>query len=401
MRILFLGAHFPRPNNPIIGVWALSQLLALRDQGHEIRAVSPIPAVPGFIARRGSSASCPRRHNWDGIEVEYVRWPLYPVGPLAKSFRNAPAFWLKLAWLFSAREFQAIAESFAPTVLFAHHGQLSGHIAAQLSRRLKVPYFITEHAFGEIETCATNPARKRYYAKLVRGASAWIAVSNRMRDTMLNIFPGSPAVTVHNGGDAASSDLRTTPRPPALADCVIILSVCFFYKRKNVPLLVASFDAIAARYPNARLVIIGGGDDEEAVVSAAKSAAHASQILLCGPLSHREVLQYTVWCDIFVNIAIHEPWATVLSDAMMAGKPIIFAADCGITDVAENNVQGLSVEPGDGASASAALDALLGDRALRLRLAASAETLAHARLTWAANAARMTQLFEEAVAKSP
>jgi glycosyltransferase involved in cell wall biosynthesis len=402
MRILFFGAYFPRPNNPTIGVWALSQLLALRDAGHEVKAVSPVPAIPRVVSRllkRGTSAACPPQYRWDGIEVDYVRWPLYPVGPLAKSFRDRPGFWLELAWTFSAGKMHAIAKDFAPSIVFAHHGQFTGLIAAQVSRRLRVPYLITEHAFGEIESCATNIHRKRYYARITEGASAWIAVSNRMKKTMLQVFPGAPAVTVHNGGDELPAALSGVDRPAALMGRLVILSVSFFYKRKNVPLLIASFDAIAQRHPSACLVIVGSGDDEAAILAAAKGAKHASQIILCGRLSHREVLQYTAWCDIFANIAVHEPWATVFSDAMMAGKPIVFSTDCGICDVAENGVHGISVEPGSQASASAAVDILLRDSALRLRMGAAAELLAKTQLTWAANASQMTALFDDALQK--
>jgi glycosyltransferase involved in cell wall biosynthesis len=402
MRILFFGVHFPRPNNPTMGVWALSQLLALRDAGHEVRVVSPVAAIPRLVSkvlRRGSSGACPPQHRWDGIEVDYVRWPLFPVGPLAKSFRDRPGFWLRIAWLFSARKIHAIAKDFAPTVVFAHHGQFTGVVAAQVSRRLGVPYLITEHAFGEIESCATNIHRRRYYAKIIQGISAWIAVSNRMRNTMLQVFPSAPAVTVHNGGDELPTALNDVERPSALIGRLVVLSVSFFYKRKNVPLLITSFDAIAERHPSALLVIIGSGDDEAAILAAAKGAKHASQIILCGLLSHREVLQYTAWCDVLANIAVHEPWATVFSDAMMAGKPIIFSKDCGICDVAKDGVHGICVEPGDQASASTALDTLLRDSALRIRMGASAGLLAKTQLTWAANASQMTALFEDALQK--
>jgi glycosyltransferase involved in cell wall biosynthesis len=400
MRILFFGAHFPRPNNPTIGVWALSQMTALRDAGHDVRVISPIPAVPRLVSkllRRGSSAACPPSYTWENIDVSYVRWPLYPVGPLAKLLVNRPAFCSRLAWFFSAKRFLSLTKEFAPQVVFAHHGQLCGLIAAEVSRRLHVPFFITEHSFVDIESCATNVHRRRYYRNIVHDVSAWIAVSNRMEKAMLRIFPGVPTVTVHNGGERVPAPLQNLPKPARLAGCFIVLCACFFYKRKQVPLLIDAFDAIAERHPNARLVIIGSGEDQKAVTAAANAAAHAPQIILCGQLSHIDVLQYIAWCDVFANVAVQEPFATVFADAMMAGKPIIFSADCGIADVAKNEIHGLSVEPGVAASASAALDLLMSDSALRIRLGAAAQLLARTELTWATNASRMSTLFELAI----
>jgi glycosyltransferase involved in cell wall biosynthesis len=400
VRILFLGAHFPRPNNATNGVWALSQVLALRDAGHEIKVISPLPAIPAMVSRllrRGSSATCPAHGNWEGVEAEYIRWPFFPVGPLAQAAKNRPDIFVVLAWRLASQRFVRIAQRFRPDVIFAHHGQLSGLIAGRISRRLHVPFFITEHAFGDVESCSANPHRKRHYASILHGIGSWIAVTKRMQSNMLEIFPTVPSTTIYNGGKPTPPAMKARARPSALAGRLIVLSASFFYERKRVPMLIEAFDAIAGRHPTARLLVIGSGDDQAAVSAAARNAKHASQVILCGHLSHDEVLQYTAWCDIFINIAIHEPFATVLADAMMAGKPIIFAADCGISDVAEAGKHGLSVEPDDASSASDALDTLLADGELRQRLGVNAEILAKSELSWSNNASRMTALFNSAI----
>jgi glycosyltransferase involved in cell wall biosynthesis len=400
MKILFFGVHFPRPNNQTIGTWALSQIVALRDAGHQVKVISPVPAIPVFITkvlRRGTSAVCPSSHTWNGIEVEYVRWPVYPVGPLAKWLRERPGLFVKLAWTLSKGKFLPIAKQFAPDVVFAHHGQLSGFVASEVARSLAVPFFITEHNFNDVESCAVSAPRRRLYSEATRGISNWIAVANRMRNAMTEIFPGVPAVTVHNGAELIPMDLRPNPRPPELSGRLVVLCVTFFYKRKNVPLLVESFDRIAARHPNAFLVIAGDGEDKSAVVGAAERAKHRTQIMLRGALGHREVLQHMLWCDVFAHIGVNEPFATVFSEAMMAGKPVIFSADGGITDVVVDGLHGLSALPGNGESAAAAMDRLLSDAALRTRLGSAAANLANTELTWAKNAENMAALFEAAL----
>ncbi len=216
----------------------------------------------------------------------------------------------------------------------------------------------------------------------------------------MRFSPGVPAVTVHNGAELIPAELKAVPRPPMFSNRLVILCVAFFYKRKHVPLLVESFDRIAGRHPDALLAIVGDGDDRQAVAAAAEKARHSSQILLLGALEHRQVLQHMVWCDVFANIGISEPFGVVFSEAMMAGKPIIFSADCGVTDVVDDGSQGLSVQPGDGDSAAAAMERLLADAALRERLGSSAADLANSRLTWAGNARNMTRLFEAALRKA-
>jgi glycosyltransferase involved in cell wall biosynthesis len=399
MRILFFGAHFPRPNNPTIGTWALSQVSALRGLGHEIRVVSPVPAVPVLATKilgRGTSALCPARHTWGDIEARYIPWTVYPVGPLSKTFHRRPGLFVRPAWMLASRKFLAIAAEYAPDVIYAHHGQLAGFVAARVARKLGIPFFITEHDFDEIDVCAGNKPRRDFYRGVTRDISAWIAVADRMRASMNRIFPGVPAVTIHNGAEPVPREMAAVPRPPALAGRIVVLCVAFMYKRKNVPLLIGAFDSIANRYPDAVLAVGGDGDDMPAVRAAIENARHGSQILLLGALKHREVMQYMAWCDVFALIGGDEPFATVFSEAMSAGKAIVFASDGGITDVAKDGVHGLSVEPGDAPSAVAALDRLLGDPELRGRLGRGASGLA-AQLTWAANARNIAELFQAAL----
>jgi glycosyltransferase involved in cell wall biosynthesis len=212
---------------------------------------------------------------------------------------------------------------------------------------------------------------------------------------MKDIFPDAPVITVHNGAEAIPKSLKENPRLTSLVDCQVVLCTAFFYKRKMVPLLIQAFDSVAERHPDARLLIIGDGDDKPAVLAALGSAIHRSQIILLGQLAHREVLQYMVWCDIFANIGIDEPFATVFLEAMMAGKPIIYASDGGITDVVTTGIHGLEVHPNDKGSVAGALCELLSDVSRRHRLGAQARRLAETQLTCAENARHVLGLFEE------
>ena len=398
MKILFLGAHFPRPNNPTNGVWALAQVRALRAAGHDIEVISPVPAIPPWISSlvgRGSSARCPDHHCWGDIDVHYVRWPVYPVGLLAKYLRHAPSRLVAPAWALSAWKFVRIARHFKPDVIFAHHGQLAGYVGAQVARRLGKPFFITEHSFGEIESCAVNRHRWRHYQKTTRGISTWIAVANRMRDSMTANFPDVPSRTIHNGTDPIPRHMHDVPRPPELQGRIVVVFVGFLYARKRVPQLIDAFDRIAGDTPNATLVVIGDGEDRARVQERARSSRHRDQIQVLPGKSHGEVLQYMVWSDIVASVGVNEPFATVFSEAMMAGKPIIYSNDGGITDVVRSGVHGIGVPPDDVDAIATALRDLLKNAALRAQMGTEALKLASRQLTWSANAGQVAGLFAQ------
>jgi hypothetical protein len=108
-----------------------------------------------------------------------VRWPVFPVGRLAKWVRERPDWVVTLAWRVARRRFLRIARQFSPQIILGHHGHMAGFVASNVARELNVPFFVAEHSFEEIDSCAANPHRKRHYARMLEGISGWIAVSKR------------------------------------------------------------------------------------------------------------------------------------------------------------------------------------------------------------------------------
>ncbi|NJL47719.1 MAG: hypothetical protein HC929_09860 [Leptolyngbyaceae cyanobacterium SM2_5_2] len=85
MKVLFLASYFPKPDNPVMGTWALSQAQALVRQGVELLTLSFTAWVPGWAAHTAGAkayAHCPSQATWPGpVAVQYPRWLYYPVPP--------------------------------------------------------------------------------------------------------------------------------------------------------------------------------------------------------------------------------------------------------------------------------------------------------------------------------
>jgi glycosyltransferase involved in cell wall biosynthesis len=385
-----------------MGTWALSQVLALRKLGHEVRVISPVPAVPLFLSkllRRGSSASCPSEYSWDGVGAAYIRWPVYPVGPLGKLVQFLPNIVVPIGWICASMQFSRAARSFSPDVVFGHHAAMGGYVASKLARKLRIPCFIADHSFGELELCKTVPARLRHYKATTRGIHKWIAVSTRMERIMRDILPKVPSATILNGAD--KSDSGDSVLDPVRRTQKVVLCVSHFYKRKNIPLLVRAFDIAVSQHKDSVLQIVGDGDNRDEVIEAISRSSHKGQIVLMGRRDHREVLQLIAQCTVFVLIGVNEPFGVVLAEAMLAGRPIIYCEDGGISDVAVSGVHGISVRPNDLKDAAEAIDRLLGNPELSSTMGKAAYDLAHSKLTWERNAQDLSNLFELAAVAKP
>jgi glycosyltransferase involved in cell wall biosynthesis len=399
-----LASYFPKPANPLMGNWALSQAQAFLRNGIEVSVVSGTAWVPRSLARAGSGvaayAACPPGYRWGELNVLYPRWLFYPVEFVRPLLTANPAAVLSPTWWSVKSNLLKAIDRIRPEVIYAHHTQINGYLAWRIHRITDLPYVITDHDFGEIESCRQHPSRRRFFAPIMEGASRMVAVASRMERLMTELFPKSRTLTVHNGSDPPAQAALMKPRPPELASQRILFCACAFYERKGIPLLVRAFARIAAAFPDAILRIAGDGETRPKVEKAMRDTGMSSRIHLLGRLPHDEVLQEMIWADAFVLPGWNEPFATAFTEALSAGCPIVYASDGGITDVAINGTHGLAVEPRSEESLASALKTLLADETGRRTMGKAARELFTKHLLWDHNAIRMRSVFAAAVNSS-
>lgn len=399
MRVLFLASFFPKPQNPLMGTWALGQAQALARLPIELRVLSFTSWVPRMAAlTRGARgyADCPSRHDWGELEVEYPRWLYYPVEPFKSRCYRDPTTQMAIAWRSAGARFVRDMRCWKPDLVYCHHAMPNGYFAMRLRQELGFPYLITEHDFDEIDDCAHLGARRRFYGEVVESAFVVIAVAKRMEQSLAQLFPKANALTVYNGTRLPALDEPPAPRSDD-DDRLVVLSCGSFVSRKGFPLLVEAFARVAQRHPRALLRIVGDGEERALIEAEIARGGLEGRVELPGMLPHDAVVAEMGRCDLFALVGWDEPFATVFIEAMSCGKPIVTADDGGINDLVRDGREAVVVEARSVASAAAGLDRLLSDGDSRRRMGAAARALVETRLTWDANAARMQELFEAAV----
>ena len=139
---------------------------------------------------------------------------------------------------------------------------------------------------------------------------------------------------------------------------------------KNLPL---AFAALAAM-PEARLVVVGDGPDAEAL-----RAVAPPQVSFVGALPREGVLSWLARAEAALLPSDNENYPHVAVEAHACGVPVIATRVGGVPEIVSDGVDGLLVERGDGDGFAAAMRAVVGDPALRSRLAAGAVATAAAR----------------------
>lgn len=381
-----------------MGPWALSQAHALQRR-MELQVVSATSWVPRFLGgynHAAAYANCPPRHRWGTLDVLYPKILWYPVAPLKQYAYRSPELQMNVAWQTARSSLLKAVREFKPDVLYAHHTAVNGCFAAKLKQATGIPFVVTDHDFGEISDCEQLPRRKRFFAGIASQSSMMVAVASRMEQRLRQLFPGVRACTIPNGTEGIPDAVKQTERPPELRGKTILFSCGTFYERKGFPLLIEAFAQVAPNYPDAVLRIAGDGEQRLQIEQQIQRFGLQGRVQLLGFLPHAAVMQEMSWCDVFALIGWDEPFATVFSEALSAGKPVICCNDGGITDVLKNEVHGLAVPPRNLQAAAVAICRLLRDPDLRERMGKAGAELFARSLHWDHNAARMEQLFRAA-----
>lgn len=382
-----------------MGTWALEQAQALAQHPEiDLTVVSFTSWIPRWLSHFSAGArayaECPASYNWQGLEVLYPRWFWYPMRPIKNWEYKWPVPFLQVAWRTAAPFLATMVDTLQPDVVFAHHSAINGYIAAQIKYHFGIPFVVTDHDFGEIQNCEWLPARRKVFEYVTRESACMVSVSRRMESLLLNLFPRATTQVVHNGTLGALSPVHTEDD---MSGARIVFSCGAFYERKGFPLLIKAFARIAKKYPHAVLRIAGDGDQRLLAEETARDNGVYDKVTFLGFLSHEKVLSEMSSAHVFALVGWDEPFGVVFAEALAAGKPIICASDCGITDVVQNGVHGLAVPPGDLAAAADAIDTLLGDETTRARMGLAARQLFESELTWRQNATRMCAIFKAAL----
>ena len=164
-------------------------------------------------------------------------------------------------------------------------------------------------------------------------------------------------------------------------------------EQKRPDLLVEAFGDVTA---TASLVVVGDGPLRQRVEAAVRRSPARDRITLHGFVPHDEVPAVLRSLDLLVLPSVYEEMGSVLTEAMASGLPVVASDVGGIPNVVTDGETGILVPPGDVVALTKALDDVLGDAALSLRLGEEGRRQS-VRYSWPGLAERIADLYAAAV----
>lgn len=244
--------------------------------------------------------------------------------------------------------------------------------------------------------------RYAYWRERLGLAAAKLALvpSVTMRDAYATFFGADPAriAVLPYGLDPrpwTASWRRRRRRPsgaPPTVTCVARL-----VPLKGHRVLLEALAALRARHPRLRCWLVGDGP------LAAELRQHVRALGLegCVRLWGRrdDVPRLLAATDVFVLPSLQEVTPLAITEAQLAGLPVVATDVGGIPELVRHGESGWLVPPGDARALAAALDAVLSDPGLARRLGEAGRAAALAERTWDRHWERLLAVYR-AVART-
>ena len=245
-----------------------------------------------------------------------------------------------------------------------HFANPAAQVALIASRVFAIRYSLTVHGPDEFyDTQGHNLTEKiagasfvcciSYFAisqlKLLSAPSQW----NKFELTPLGVDPKV----------FAPCPFRFVPQP------FEILCVGRLVAAKGQHILVESIDRLVHKDLRVRLRLVGDGPERNPLELEVQKRGLSEHVIFEGSVNQDRIREFYRCADAFVLASFAEGVPVVLMEAMAMEIPCVATYVGGIPQLIQNEVGGLLVAPSDVDALTFAIERLIGDPALRIRLA--------------------------------
>lgn len=166
-------------------------------------------------------------------------------------------------------------------------------------------------------------------------------------------------------------------------------------REKGVDVLIRAFTKVAARIPDARLLIAGNGPELNSLNMLTSKLGVSSHVTMLGQISHHEMecLFEGAWVQA-VPSRWAEPFGLVAAEAMMRGTAVVASDSGGLSEIVQHGRTGFLIPRGDIQALAEALLLLLKDRGLAEQMGEAGHEIALAQFNETSYVDRFVQLYQ-------
>lgn len=183
------------------------------------------------------------------------------------------------------------------------------------------------------------------------------------------------------------------PRPEPDNKIPQILCVGRLVPAKGQHILLSACGLLKARGLQFSLIFVGDGEDRPSLASLAQALGIQGHVTFTGAVGQDQVLDHYDRADIFALVSFAEGVPVVLMESMAKQIPCVSTHITGIPELIENSENGILTPPSDTEGLADALETLITDKELRIRLGRQGRNKVVADYNLSANCRMMADFF--------
>jgi L-malate glycosyltransferase len=184
-------------------------------------------------------------------------------------------------------------------------------------------------------------------------------------------------------------------------DAIVIGTVKALEPVYGIDYLIRAFHQISQRHPvlALKLLIVGGGSLEQSLKTLVHDLKLSEHVVFTGRVSHDDVPRYHNMLSISVSVSNSESFGVSIIEASACEKPVIVSNVGGLPEVVEDGVTGIVVPPRDISATAVAIERLIQDTDLRLKMGKAGRERVQRLYDWNENVTQMIDIYNGLVNK--
>lgn len=198
---------------------------------------------------------------------------------------------------------------------------------------------------------------------IVKCATSVIALSSNQKRKMETLTKSKTIIVIPNGvrilnsikqqsksfssylkelsTDVSSSHIINTLN----SDTKVVLFVGRLEEVKGIHYLLRAIPIILKETPNTLFLFVGDGNKRKDFIKLSNTFSISNNTLFVQKMPHKELFNFYINSDIFVNPSLREGVSNAVLEAMASGLPVIASKVGGIPDIIKNGETGLLIKP--------------------------------------------------------
>jgi L-malate glycosyltransferase len=302
----------------------------------------------------------------------------------------------KLRYLNAVKFIKKIISDFSPDIVHAHYASSYGFLGALSNFQ---PYVISVWG-SDVLSFPYNSFIHRKILKFSLNHSSIVLATSEFLANQTKKFTQKEIHVTPFGVDVHKFNSIKIKRPFNGKD-IVVGTIKSLEKTYGIDKLIEAFSIVKKRHQELplKLFIVGSGSEENNLKELAKKMIDKNDCVFTGYINYDIIQDYHNMIDISVFLSNQESFGVSVLESMACCKPVIVSNTGGLREIVDNDQNGYFVSPNNPEEAANAIEQLIINPGLRIKLGTNGREKVKAFYNWNKSVDLMIKTYQHILKK--